>query len=54
MTHHEDEDLEGLEDTLELLADLRAREDIDRARLEIDAGKGISVEELRARYLDEG
>jgi hypothetical protein len=54
MTHHENEDPEGLADTLELIADIRAREDIDRARVEIEAGKGIAAEELRARYLDEG
>ena len=47
------EDLEALEDTLELLADPRARADIERARTEIAKGKGIGAEELRARYLRE-
>ena len=45
------EDLEALEDTLELLADPRARAEIERARQEIARGKGIKAEELRARYL---
>ena len=45
------EDLEALEDTLELLADPRARVEIERAREEIARGKGIGAEELRARYL---
>jgi antitoxin YefM len=45
------EDLEALEDTLELLADPRARVEIERAREEIASGKGIRAEELRARYL---
>jgi len=45
------EDLEALEDTLELLADPRARVEIERARREIAKGKGIAAEELRARYL---
>jgi len=45
------EDLEGLEDTLELLADPAARDEIERARKEIAGGKGIGADELRARYL---
>ncbi|MCA1727436.1 MAG: type II toxin-antitoxin system Phd/YefM family antitoxin [Actinobacteria bacterium] len=45
------EDLEALEDTLELLADPRARADIQRARADIAKGKGIGADELRARYL---
>ena len=45
------EDLEALEDTLELVADSQARADIERARKEITAGKGIRADELRARYL---
>ncbi len=45
------EDLDALEDTLELLADPRARGDIERARKEIAEGKGIRADELRARYL---
>jgi antitoxin YefM len=46
------EDLEALEDSLELLADPAARADIERARREISAGKGISADELRERYLN--
>jgi len=45
------EDLEALEDTLELLADPRSLAEIERARKEIAAGKGIRADELRARYL---
>jgi antitoxin YefM len=48
------EDLEALEDTLELLADPAARDEIERARKEIAGGKGIGADELRARYLDRG
>jgi antitoxin YefM len=44
-------DLEALEDTLELLAQPDARAEIERARKEIAAGKGIRAEDLRARYL---
>jgi antitoxin YefM len=46
------DDLEALEDTLDLLADPRARREIERARAEIASGKGIGASELRARYLD--
>lgn len=45
------EDLEALEDSLELLADPRARREIDRARKEIAQGKGLSADELVERYL---
>jgi len=45
------DDLEALEDTLDLLADPRARREIERARAEIANGKGIDTSELRARYL---
>jgi prevent-host-death family protein len=44
-------DLEALEDTVELLADPVAREDIERARREIAAGKGVDAAELRRQYL---
>jgi prevent-host-death family protein len=47
------DDLEALEDTLELLADPRARREIERARREIASGKGIRADEIRARYLRE-
>jgi antitoxin YefM len=45
------EDLEALEDTLELLADAKARAEIDRARKDVARGKGVRADELRARYL---
>jgi antitoxin YefM len=45
------EDLEALEDTLEILSDPAARESIQRARSEIDAGDYVSADELRAKYL---
>jgi prevent-host-death family protein len=45
------EDLEALEDTLELLADSKARTAIERARRDIVRGKGVRADELRARYL---
>jgi prevent-host-death family protein len=45
------EDLEALEDSIELLADPAARREIDRARRDIAAGKGMSVDELAARFL---
>ena len=42
---------DGVEDTLELLADPKARREIERARKEIASGRGIRADELRARYL---
>ena len=45
------EDLEALEDTLELLSDPKALEEIDRARQEVARGKVVTAEELRAKYL---
>ena len=45
------DDLEALEDTLELLADPRARKEIERARREIAAGKGFRADDLTARFL---
>jgi len=45
------EDLQALEDTLDLLADPDAREEIEKARRDIARGKGIRADELRARYL---
>ena len=45
------EDLEALEDTLELLSDPQAVREIEHARREIAEGKGLKVDELRARYL---
>jgi antitoxin YefM len=45
------EDLEALEDTLELLADPRARREIERARADVAAGKGVDADALAARLL---
>jgi antitoxin YefM len=46
------DELEALEDTLELLADPNARQEIERARRDIAEGKGIEADEIRRRYLD--
>jgi prevent-host-death family protein len=45
------EDLEALEDTLELLSDPRALEDIAVARDDVAAGRVVTADELRAKYL---
>lgn len=45
------EDLEALEDTLELLSDPAARDEIAAARREVTSGETVSADELRARYL---
>ena len=47
------DDLEALEDTVELLTDPRAREEIERARVDLAEGKGIGADELRAKYLNQ-
>jgi prevent-host-death family protein len=47
------EELEALEDTLELLSDPSAMAGIEEARLEVRAGRVVSADELRARYLGE-
>jgi prevent-host-death family protein len=44
-------DLEALEDTLELLSDPRALEEIRAARDDIARGRSVSAEQLRAKYL---
>lgn len=44
-------DLEALEDTLDLLSDPEAIRDIDAARDDIAAGRVVSAEQLRAKYL---
>lgn len=46
------EDLQALEDTLEILSDPKAVREIQRARDDILKGKGVSGEELRAKYLN--
>ena len=45
------DDLEALEDTLELLSDPAALEEIDRARRDVARGKAVTADELRAKYL---
>jgi antitoxin YefM len=45
------EDLEALEDTLELLSDPAALQEIDRARQDVARGKVVTADELRAKYL---
>ena len=45
------EDLEALEDTLELLSDPAALEEIDRARQDVARGKVVTADELRSKYL---
>ena len=45
------EDLEALEDTLDLLSDPSALAEIERAREDLRAGKGLDAETLRRRYL---
>jgi antitoxin YefM len=47
------DDLDALEDSLELLADPRARREIERARADVAAGKGVDADELAARFLPE-
>ena len=44
-------DLEALEDTLELLSDPRALEEIRAAREDVRRGRVVSADELRAKYL---
>ena len=44
-------DLESLEETLDILSDPRAMDEIRQARSEIEAGRYVTAEELRARYL---
>ena len=44
------DDLETLEDTLDLLSDPTAVEEIRAARKDIAAGRGVTAEELRAKY----
>lgn len=45
------DELESLEETLEILSHPAALQEIRAAEAEIDDGRGISVEELRSRYL---
>lgn len=45
------EDLEGLEETLDILSEPGAMEEIRRAQNEIESGDYLTAEELRRRYL---
>jgi prevent-host-death family protein len=45
------EDLGSLEETLEILSDPRAVRDIRKAEAELDKGKSVTADELRAKYL---
>jgi prevent-host-death family protein len=45
------EDLEALEDTLDILSNPEAIREIEQARKEIARGKGLSADQLRAKYL---
>lgn len=45
------DDLAALEDTLELLSDPAAMAEIEQARREVVAGKTVSADEIRAKYL---
>lgn len=47
------EELNTLEDTLELLSDPSSMAEIQEARLEVRAGRTVSADELRAKYLGE-
>lgn len=44
-------DLEALEDTLEILSNSEALQEIERSRREIARGKTVSADQLRAKYL---
>ena len=44
-------ELESLEETLDILSDPKAMRAIRKAEADIDAGRGIGADELRAKYL---
>jgi antitoxin YefM len=44
------DELESLEETLEILSDPKATKAIRAAEADIDAGKGMSGDDLRAKY----
>ena len=46
------DDLESLEETLDLLSDPRALEEIRQAGKDIEAGNYLTAAEIRARFLD--
>jgi len=45
------DDLEALEETLDILSDPKAMTEIRRAQREVAAGKVVTGDELRTRYL---
>ncbi|MGH9066917.1 MAG: type II toxin-antitoxin system Phd/YefM family antitoxin [Acidimicrobiales bacterium] len=45
------QDLEALEDTLELLSNPIAMQEIEAARADIAAGRVVGADDLRAKYL---
>ncbi|MGH9165451.1 MAG: type II toxin-antitoxin system Phd/YefM family antitoxin [Acidimicrobiales bacterium] len=45
------EDLESIEETLEILSDPTAMREIRKAERDIDAGRAVTAEQLRAKYL---
>ena len=45
------DDLESLEETLDILSDPRAMREIRKAEVELDKGKIVTANELRAKYL---
>lgn len=45
------EDLEALEDTLALVSDPTAMREIDAARRDLEEGRVVSADQLRAKYL---
>lgn len=45
------DELESLEETVEILSEPRAMQAIRKAEKDINAGKGVSGEQLRAKYL---
>jgi prevent-host-death family protein len=47
------DDLESLEESLEILSNPKAMREIRRAESEIDRGRSLTADELRAKYLGE-
>lgn len=47
------EDLEALEETLDLLSQPGAMDEISRAEADIDAGIGLSAADIQAKYVKE-
>lgn len=45
------EELESLEETLDILSDPKAMREIRKAEGKLDKGKGLTADELRAKYL---